>query len=171
MLARAGRIGAYFAVDGNRPSLADIDKFLDQCSAEVNDAIRGYGLDPAQASDDDTASLQDLVAYGALARGLRGIGDGSPQIAAMLEEADGVWLAALGNPNSRQPAAVAGTIASGTHPVIKALMDGAGGASQVDGTDFWSENPEYGRPFQAREEWLELRGTNLAPGVRRGQHL
>lgn len=166
VLARAGRIGGAFSIAGRRPNLTDIDAFLDQLSDEVDEAVRARGFDPAGLDANAKKSLLDLVAYGALARAARALGDRSPEVQQVLVEADAVWSSAMGDATS------AGTIAEGTFPLIVALEAGAGGGGQVvSAGSFWGDEPNAGRPEWTLQEYYTLRGTNLAPGVSRGQKL
>jgi len=169
VLARAGRIGGAFQVAGKRPNLADIDGFIDDLTADVDDAIKGHGFDPTQLDAPSQKALLDLVAYGALARALRGLGDASPQVKQAQVEADLVWTAAMGDPASRQADAIMGAMRRGDHPVIRALQSGQAGGVPIEAGTFWEDEPDYGRPYQLLEEYWALRGTNLAPGFSRGQ--
>lgn len=111
-------------------------------------------------------SLLDLVAYGAVARAVRGLGDRSPEVLSVLVEADAVWSSAMGDSKS------AGSIADGTFPLIVALEAGAaGGGAVVSAGSFWGDESNYGRPESLQAEYIRLRGTNLAPGMSKGQHL
>lgn len=170
VLARAGRIGAAFQVDGKRPSLDDIDGFLDDLTADVDDAIKGHGFDPSQLDAQSQKVLLDLVAYGALARAVRGLNDASPQVKQVQVEADAVWTSAMGDPASRQPDAIMGSMRRGDHPVIRALQSGEAGGVPIEAGSFWEDEPDYGRPYERLNEYWQLRGTNLAPGFSRGQH-
>jgi len=166
VLARVGRVAAYFAVAGNRPNNADITTFLDELSTEVDEAIRSLGFDPAGIDANGQKGLLDLVAYGAAARALRGMGDRSPEVLQILVEADAVWSSAMGDQKSK------GSIFDGSHPLFMALQAGAAGGGQVVSADsFWNSESNYGRPETLQQEWVRLRGTNLAPGTAKGQHL
>lgn len=171
VLSRAGRVGGALSVAGRRPNLTDVDEFLVDCSSDVDEAIRGQGFDPAALDANAQASLRDLVASGALSRALRALGDRSPEVMSILMDAETAWTAALGDPTSRQPDAIKGSIAIGSHPVIAALLAGAGGEAVIQGGSFWEDEPDYGRPLEVLSEWEQLRGTNLAPGFSRGQKL
>src|SRR3954454_11227994 len=96
VLARAGRIGGAFSRPGLRPNLTDVDAFLDQLSDEVDEAIRARGFDPAALDANAQKSLLDLVAYGAVARAVRALGDRSPEVLSVLTEADAVWTLGMG---------------------------------------------------------------------------
>lgn len=171
VIARVGRVAGYFTVAGNRPNLADIDAFLDELSTDVDEAIRGMGFDPAAIDTNAQKALLDLVAWGAAARAVRGMGDRSPEVLQILVEADVVWTAAMGDPSSRQADAIQGSIRRGDHPVIRALQAGqAGGGEVISAGVFWEEEPNYGRPEALLQEWYALYGTNLAPGFSKGQH-
>ncbi len=166
VLARAGRVGSAFSVAGKRPNAADITAYLDELSVTVDEAIRSRGFDPAGLDANAKKTLLDLVAYGALARALRGLGDRSPGVLEILVEADAVWSSAMGDQKN------AGSISDGTHPVIVALTAGAaGGGSVVSAGNFWDDEPAYGSYPAAIQEYWRLRGTNLAPGFSRGQKL
>jgi hypothetical protein len=166
VLARAGRVGGAFSVPGRQPTLADVDAFLVAVSAEIDEAIRARGFDPASLDSNAKAALLDLAAYGALARALRALGDRSPEVLQILVEADAVWASAMGD--TKAP----GSISDGTFPVIAALLAGAAGGGAVSSAgSFWGDETDYGRPDQARAEANELWGTNLAPGFSRGQRL
>lgn len=166
VLARVGRVAGYFAVAGNRPNQADITGWLDQLSTDVDEAIRALGFDPAGIDANAKKVLLDLVAYGAAARALRGMGDRSPEVLSILTEADLVWSSAMGDQKSK------GSIADGTHPVIRALEAAvAGGGGVVSAGSFWQTEPNYGRPESLRNEYVQLYGTNLAPAMSKGQHL
>lgn len=166
VLARAGRVGSAFTVAGRRPNLADVAAFLTAVSVEVDEAIRARGFDPALLDTNAKAALLDLVAYGALSRALRALGDRSPEVLSVLAEADAVWTSAMGDTTT------AGSIRDGTFPVIAALEAGAaGGGPVVSAGSFWTDEPTYGTPAAAQAEWSALRGTNLAPGFSRGQPL
>lgn len=170
VLARAGRVGGAFSVAGRRPNLTDVDGFLVDVTADVDEKIRALGFDPAGIDANAQAGFKDLAAYGALARALRALGDRSPEVLSMLTEADAVWYAAMGDPQSRQPDAIKGSIAMGNFPAIAALLAGvAGGGEAVSAGNFWDDEATFGRPEQRLEEWFELWGTNLAPNVSRGQ--
>lgn len=171
VLSRAGRVGGAFSVAGRRPNLTDIDQLIDDCASDVDEAIRGAGFDPTALDLNAQAGLKDLVASGALSRALRALGDRSPEVLSILTEAEATWTAAMGDPASRQPDAIKGSIAIGSFPVIAALLAGAGGEPTIQGGSFWEDEPSYGRPFEAQSEWLQLHGTNLAPGFSRGQKL
>lgn len=171
VLSRAGRVGGAFSVAGRRPNLADVDQFLIDCSSDVDEAIRGQGFNPAGLDDHAQAGLLDLVASGALSRALRALGDRSSEVMSILVEAEATWTAAMGDPTSRQPDAIKGSIAIGSFPVIAALLAGSGGEPVISGGSFWEDEPSYGRPEEVLSEWMQLRGTNLAPGFSRGQKL
>lgn len=92
--------------------------------------------------------------------------DRSPEVLSILVKADAVWESAMGNQTD------AGSISEGTHPLFAALLAGeVGGGAVVSASSFWESEPDYGTPDSARREYLALRGTNLAPGVSKGQHL
>lgn len=166
VVARVGRVSAYFAVAGNRPNNADITAWLDQLSTEVDEAIRSRGFDPAGIDANGKKALLDLVAYGAAANALRGMGDRSPEVQSILIKADAVWESAMGNQTD------AGSIFEGTHPLFAALKAGAaGGGAVVSADSFWASESNYGRPESVIQEYWALRGTNLAPGVSKGQKL
>lgn len=166
VLARAGRIGGAFSIAGKRPNLTDIDGFLDDLSDQVDEAIRARGFDPAALDANAQKSLLDLVAYGALARAARALGDRSPEVLSVLTEADAVWGLAMGDGTNE------GTIAAGTFPAIAALLAGLGGGGAViSAGSFWEDEPDYGRPAAVQREFDALWGTNLAPGFSRGQKL
>lgn len=83
----------------------------------------------------------------------------------MLVEADAVWSSAMGDQTD------AGSIAEGTFPLIAALQAGAAGGTVTSASSLWSSEPDYGSPDSVQREYLALRGTNLAPGFAKGQHL
>src|SRR2546425_643783 len=95
VLARAGRVQGIFTVAGKRPNLADLDKFLDDTTAEIDAAVRARGFDPASFETATSEAFRDLNAYGALARGLSAIPNAP---ADLLAEARSVWEAAMGTP-------------------------------------------------------------------------
>jgi hypothetical protein len=166
VLLRAGRIGPAFSVAGKRPNLTDIDALVSQLSDEVDEAVRARGFDPAALDANAKTALLDVVAYGALARAVRALGDQSPEVQQILVEADAVWSSAMGDGTT------AGTIAGGTFPAIAALLAGAaGGGTVVSAGSFWEDEPDYGRPAAVQREYNTLWGTNLAPGVSKGQRL
>lgn len=168
VLARTGRVSGYFTRAGSRPNLEDIQTFLDECSALVDEAIRSHGLDPAGLDQGAIAAFTDVVVAGAAARALGGMGDSSPQVQSILTEVDGIWKAAMGDPLSRQPDAIMGSVRRGDFPAIRALL--AAGSPARAGA-LWEDEPDYGRPYERLSEWEQLRGTNLAPTFSRGQHL
>lgn len=160
VLARAGRIGTAFSIAGKRPNLADIDAFLDELSVEVDEAIRARGFDPTALDANAKKSLLDLVAYGAVARAVRALGDRSPEVLSVLTEADAVWTLGIAQ------------VTDGTFGVLAALEAGqAGGGAVVTAGSFWGDEENYGRPESLQQEYIRLRGTNLAPGMSKGQHL
>jgi len=160
VVARMGRVSGYFAVAGNRPNNADITTFLDELSTEVDEAIRARGFDPAAIDANGKKALLDLVAYGAAARALRGMGDRSPEVLSVLVEADSVWTAGRG------------AITDGTFSLLTALEAGAaGGGPVVSAGQFWDDEPTYGNPDSLRNEFYKLRFTNLGVGFQRGQKL
>lgn len=172
VLARVGRVAGAFSVAGRRPNLADVDEFLADASAQIDEAIRGRGFDPALLDANALTALRDLAAYGATARALRALGDRSPEVLQVLVEADAVWTSAMGDPKATQADAAAGTIRLGTYPVILALEAGqAGGGPGATAGSFWQSEPDYGRLPQQLVEYNRLFGTNLAPGFSRGQKL
>lgn len=166
VLARAGRIGSAFSVAGRRPNLSDVDAFVAQLSDEVDEAVRARGFDPAGLDANAKTALLDVVAYGALARAARALGDRSPEVLSVLTEADAVWTSAMGDGTT------AGAIAAGTFPAIAALIAGAGGGGAVvSAGSFWEDEPDYGRPAAVQREYNALWGTNLAPAFSKGQRL
>jgi len=166
VIARMGRVAGYFAVVGNRPNNADITVFLDELSTEVDEGFRALGFDPALIDANGKKALLDLVAYGAAARALRGMGDRSPEVLSILVEADSVWTSVMGDGKS------AGSLADGTYFLVTALEAGAaGGGPVISSGDFWTEEPTYGNPDSLRNEFYKLRYTNLGVGFQRGQKL
>ena len=160
VLGRCGRVAGAFSIAGARPNAADIGAFLTECSDQVSEAIRAYGFDPDLLTAEAVSSLLDLVAYGAASRALHGLGDRSPEVAAIMVEADAVWALGLAG------------LADGSSSVIKGLEAGAsGGGPVVSAGAFWSDEPTYGNYDSVRAEWWKLHGTNLGVGFSRGQKL
>lgn len=169
VLARAGRVGGAFSVAGKRPNLTDLDAFTVDASAQVDEAVRARGFDPAGLDANAQAGLKDLVAYGALARALRALGDRTPEVQELLVEADAVWSYAMGDQTD------AGSIAEGTYPVIAALEAGAGGTVVLSAGSLWDDDETCLEP----EDFVPLRPLagvwgrwgRRGPAFRRGQKL
>jgi predicted nucleic acid-binding Zn-ribbon protein len=160
VLARCGRVGGAFSVADARPDSADIEAFLVECGNQVDEAIRAHGFDPESLTAEASSSLLDLVAYGAASRALHALGDRSPEVAAIMVEADAVWALGLAS------------LADGTNPVIAALEAGAAGGGQVvSAGSFWNDEPTYGDYNSRLAEYYRLRNTNLGVGVSKGQKL
>lgn len=167
VLARAGRVGGGFSVAGKRPSLADIDLFLADTAALIDQSVRALGFEPATLSAPELAAFKDLNAYGALQRALAGLdpADRPDSATALLDEARAVWEGAMGDPAGKNE----GTIAAGTFPAIRALLAGqAGGGPAVTAGAFWLDEPAY--PTDG--DWADARMRPLqAPIIARGQKM
>lgn len=131
VLARAGRIGGAFSVAGRRPSLADIDEFLLDVTAEINVEIRRHGFDPAALDAEVVTALRDIAAYGALAKALAGVDPSSrpDNLENLVKKAEGVWSSdASSSRRSAQIQSIIGIIEAGvggggTGPSAGSLWD------------------------------------------------
>lgn len=138
--ARAGRFAGVFTIAGKHPDQSDIEAYLDELSAQVDAAIEARGYDPALIDQRAQDALRDLVAYGALARGLRGV-SGDRELDQLRDYAQKVWGQAMGDPASNTTAGQQGSIAAGSHPVIVNLEAGAGGVAGTSAGSYWDDRP------------------------------
>jgi hypothetical protein len=153
--ARAGRVAGAFSVSGKHPNQSDIEVILADCSAMVDSAIRSRGFDPDALSQGVADALKDLVAYGALSRGLAAIDPtGRPGLSALKDTADAIWAAGLL------------AIENGTHEALLELEAGTTGPSAGA---LWTDDPDYGQHVTPSER-LEL-NEDFAPGFARTQKL
>lgn len=152
--ARAGRYASIFHVAGKQPDEDTVEALLENVSAELDAAIaaRGHSVPVTGAA---ASALVDTTAYGALGRALASVQSGDKALDELKAYAQKMWTAALE------------AIAKGTHAAI-AVLDASGGGASAG--DFWSDEPEYGRPEQVEAEARTLT-TSTAPSFAKGQSL
>jgi hypothetical protein len=157
--ARAGFLAEAWG-EATDVSDADIAIFIQGIADEIDAAISGLGYDVPEADSLSAKALVGLNADGALLLALDATfpaGEG-PAAATELQKAvraryNLAWLALLG----------------GTHPATTVVV----GTGAVAGTesDFWANNPDYGRPGYSSPADPAYPSQYLDPVVGRGDPL
>lgn len=128
--ARAGRYAGFFTAAGKHPDQGDIEGIIADLAAEVDASILARGFDPTLISEAGQESLRDLVAYGALARGLTAAGTAG-QAADLLAVARGIW-----------DQGAAGLL-DGRSAILLELEGGRGGQKPPGAGSFWGDEATY----------------------------
>lgn len=154
--ARAGRFGAYFTVQGRRPSQADVESFLADCAAQIDAALGSRGH-ATPVTGTAAAALLDVNAYGALSRALAAVPEDAA-VETLQTRSTKIWGAAMGDPTAVTHESIIGSIRSGGHPVIALLESGVGAGASAG--SFWEAEPTYGSALTAA---AELERARLEP--------
>lgn len=149
VLARAGRVAVAWDATTD-PGYPAIERFLDDAAAEIDALIAGARFPVPVTSDPPLGSLRKINAVGALAAA----------IAATFPSGGNDAAAVLGTRAQADYDAAMARLEDGTHPALVYLDSSTDSALA---TDFWTENPNYGRsPLPVENPWL-------APSIRRGE--
>jgi hypothetical protein len=157
VLGRAGFIADAWSAT-SQPSLADIAGFLIDVSGEIDGAIAGAGYD-TPATGAAATSLRGLCADCALVLALEATlpgGSGHEAARELLEAVRERCRAGMDALHAK------------THPAIT-IIDASGAGTEA--SDFWIDNPDYGRLPREVEALLRRRDPNLDPEFVKGQPL
>ena len=151
MKARAGKLSAAWT-ETSLPGEAEIEVLLDQTADEIDGLLSGRGYDlPIDVVAAE--SLRGLNADMALVLLILGTWPGDRSVGGVQQ--------ALDDAIARRDASWT-SLVNGTHPAIIALE---GGPGQAGASDFWTNEPEYGKQGVPPKDSLN---PFLAPTAERG---
>lgn len=147
--ARVGRLSSAWT-DSSRPSLADVDRMIDDAAAAIDAVLTQYGVtEPLPEGSVGALALRPLNAKMAALDALQATFPSANGPNEARELIDQLRVQVLGTNGAGGDW---GLLLAGGHPAVVAIRES--GSGNVEASSFWTNEPEYGMWPRSPEDWL-----------------